>query len=135
MADKYYFYNGFEAPKEIDLNNGSMERSELLYISSDITEEMLEQHELIKEHSDQDYNNEMFNDFSIGDKVTSTIPEFYQGLVGTIRCISSYQPEGEAIHYLVQLDKKDKQIIISSKYLKRVEPDITTSSKFNPRFH
>lgn len=65
MADKYYFYNGFEAPKEIDLNNGSMERSELLYISSDITEEMLEHHELIKEQSDQDYNNEMFNDFNI----------------------------------------------------------------------
>lgn len=65
MADKYYFYNGFEAPREIDLNNGNMKRSELLFITDDVTDEMLEQHELIKEQSDRDYNNQMFNDFNI----------------------------------------------------------------------
>ena len=65
MQDRYYFYNGFETPREIDLNNGNMKRSELLFITDDVTDEMLEQHELIKEQSDRDYNNQMFNDFNI----------------------------------------------------------------------
>lgn len=53
--DKYYFYNGFEAPQEIDLKDVTFESNYL----GDVTEEFTEEHNEWKAEEDRLYNEMM----------------------------------------------------------------------------
>jgi len=51
--DKYYFYNGFNEPKEIEVDNIILEDNYRV----DLTDEFLEEHNFRKGETDEDYNN------------------------------------------------------------------------------
>ena len=53
--DKYYYYNGFEEPQEIDLDDMTIESNYL----GDITEEFMEEHNEWKTEDDSLYNEMM----------------------------------------------------------------------------
>lgn len=56
MEDIFYFYNGFEPPKEIDLNDLVLNHN----YKGEVTNEFLEEHEEWKKENDRDYNANMF---------------------------------------------------------------------------
>lgn len=55
MAVKYYFYNGFGKPEEIDIRDVIVESN----YRGNITDEMTEEHEEWKSESDEEYNEHM----------------------------------------------------------------------------
>ena len=55
MTNKYYFYNGFEAPQEIDINDLTIENN----YRGDVTSEVIEEHDAWKAENDDLYNEMM----------------------------------------------------------------------------
>lgn len=51
-TNKYYFYNGFSKPKEIDMENIVIENN----YKGDVTDEVLEEHNYWFNESDKEYN-------------------------------------------------------------------------------
>ncbi|QST02436.1 hypothetical protein IMZ31_23595 (plasmid) [Pontibacillus sp. ALD_SL1] len=55
MSDTYYFYTGFQKPKEITFSETTFSHN----YRGDVTEEVIEAHEEWKHESDRDYNDTM----------------------------------------------------------------------------
>lgn len=60
IPHKYYFYNGFDKPKEVDINDLQISDN----YRGDLTDQMIQQHDENKNESDRIYNEEM-NEYCI----------------------------------------------------------------------
>lgn len=56
---KYYFYNGFAEPRVIDMKETEFTRGQVLYANTDVTDEVLEEHNFYDKESDEEYNEQM----------------------------------------------------------------------------